>query len=46
MDIMSEIVLTMKEDMSKRSTQLVIEGTTTWQLGKKETFENLRKSFG
>ena len=45
MDNMSEIVLTMEEDMSKRSMQLVIEGTTSWQIGKKEKFENLRKSF-
>ena len=33
-------------DMSKRSMQLLIEGTISWQIGKKEKFENLRKSFG
>ena len=46
MDNMSQIVLTMEEDMSKRSNRLVKEGTTTWQIDKKETFEIPRKRFG
>ena len=34
----------MGADMSKRRMKFIIEGTTTWQLGMKETFENQRKS--
>ena len=43
MDNMSEIVLTMEEYMSIRSMQLVIEDSTSWQIGKTEKFQKPKK---